>query len=362
MTKFIKTKTPISYSLTELQQVGLTVEDLKPYFPSYILNSTEFPSSFLRLAIYRFAQSIIAPLVGAFLRPRRGKVGNLDVSEVESVYHREAESYDAKHHLTTHGLDTVWRRWSGYAAVTLGRVQSKRLKVLDLCTGTGLTVKEMARLLAQWSIEADIIGLDYNEKMLAIARNKNVEQPGLQVKFVRGNAMNLTGNSVGADLVRLPLGETDLVTQMFGIGGICKPILVFQEVLKILKPGGQYFLIDMHQPIPDQPGEWPLLFRWIEFPWFETMAYDDFTIPVVLKRLWGWRDTTADFYCLPLVTWTDAAGDCWGYRVIHLETESQRWWFSLPLMPTAKIVVQKIQLSREETVQTSKNIVAAQNG
>jgi hypothetical protein len=49
-----------------------------------------------------------------------------------------------------------------------------------------------------------------------------------------------------------------------------------------------------------------------------------------------------------LVTWVDLAGDCWGYHVINLETESQRWWFSLPLMPTAKIIVQKTSLSREE--------------
>jgi ubiquinone/menaquinone biosynthesis C-methylase UbiE len=345
----IKTNPPISFSSTELQQAGLAVEDVRPYFPSYILNSAEFPCSFLQLASYRFARFLMAPLVGALLSPRHGEVGKLDVSEVEAVYDREADSYDAKHHLTTHGMDTVWRRWSGYAAVTLGRPQRRRLKVLDLCTGTGLAVKEMAHLLAHWSVEADIIGLDYNEKMLANARKKNLEQPGVHVSFVRGDAMNLTeDHPAGANLVRLPLGEMDLVTQMFGIGGICSPLLVFREVLKVLKPGGQYFLIDMHQPIPDQPGEWPLLFQWIKFPWFETLAYNDFTIPVVLKRLWGWRDTTSDFYLLPLVTWVDPAGDCWGYHVINLETESQRWWFSLPLMPTAKIIVQKTSLSREE--------------
>ena len=355
MTKFIRTKTPISFSLSELQQAGLGVEDIRPYFPSYILESTEFPSTFLRLAFYHFALSIIAPLVAAVLRPRRGEVGNLDVSEVESVYHREADSYDAKHHLTTHGMDTVWRRWSGYAAVSLGRSTGQRLKVLDLCTGTGLTVKEIAALLAQWSIAADVVGLDYNERMLANARKKSLEQPGVQVSFVRGDAMNLTGeHPAGSGLTRLPLSEIDLVTQMFGIGGICSPLLVFQEVLKVLKPGGQFFLIDMHQPIPDQPGEWPVFLRWVKLPWFETMAYNDFTISVVLKRLWGWRDTTADFYLLPLVTWVDSSGERWGYRVIHLETESQRWWFSLPLMPTAKIIVQKVALSHDDQAKREK--------
>jgi hypothetical protein len=79
----------------------------------------------------------------------------------------------------------------------------------------------------------------------------------------------------------------------------------------------------------------------------EMVVYEDSTLPVVLNRLWGWRDTTLCFYLLPLATYCDDAGKYWGFEVKTFEQESQRWWFALPLMPVAKIVVEKVEISKE---------------
>jgi hypothetical protein len=47
-----------------------------------------------------------------------------------------------------------------------------------------------------------------------------------------------------------------------------------------------------------------------------------------------------------------------GLEVKYFEQESQRWWFSLPLMPTAKIVVEKVEIS-EDVAKKRETILGA---
>jgi len=276
-------------------------------------------------------------------------VGDLNIDEIKEVYDIEAVSYDRKHHLTTRGMDTVWRRMAGWCATTVGRNNNRALNVLDLCTGTGLMIKEMISIFKEWGITGNIIGLDYNLNMLSLAKSQSIFSDDIKLSFVRGNAMDLVVNnrSPKDDLIRFEPNTFDVVTQMCGIGGIIEPLKNFEDVLQILKPGGWYFVSDMHRPIPEQPGEWPFLLKWCRFPLFEAVTYEQTTIPLALNRLWGWRDTTLDFYLLPLTTWKDDEDKNWGFKVISFNQESQRWWFGLPIMPIGKIIVEKVEITSE---------------
>jgi ubiquinone/menaquinone biosynthesis C-methylase UbiE len=283
------------------------------------------------------------------LRPRRGRVGGLDLAEVQAVYDREAASYDRKHHLTTRGMDTVWRRTAGWSAVAIAQERHRPIMILDLCTGTGLTVAEIASLLGEWNLPARIVGLDFNERMLARAKSRDPLGLNLGVDFVRGNAMDLVESEEDRSdsLQRFRPSTFDFVSCVCGIGGINDPVRVFEGVLQLLVPGGQFLLIDVHQPIPGQPGEWPVPLRWLRMPLFETLTFERTTGPVVLNRLWGWRDPTLDFYVLPLVTCRDNADNSWGFRVLRRDVESQRWWFGLPVMPVATMLVEKVALPQD---------------
>lgn len=348
--KQIVKKPILSVDQSRLSEMGIRVEEFSSYFPRYLCEIPALGCGSLRYAWLKFMQWLLKLSVKIFLHPRKGLVENLDIHEVERVYNREAATYDIKHHLTTHGMDTTWRRLASWSVATIGRNNSGSVAVLDLCTGTGLTIREMAPLLSDWGISGSIIGLDYNSKMLDIARSRNGNYRGIEVSFVRGDAMNLARNeqpSVGG-MERFGSDSFDAVTQMFGIGGISNPLLVFQGVLQILKPGGQFFLIDMHQPIAIQPGEWPFLLKWFQFPRLEAVTYNQTTMPLVLNRLWGWRDPTMDFYLLPLVTFQDKDDKRWGFKVVNFEVESQRWWLGLPLMPVGKIIVEKTKIGEEE--------------
>lgn len=335
--KFVANQQILSVDLSKLQDGGVSFQELKKYFPRYILEPTLLYYGWLKWIGFFTIQLFLRIMVKVFLRPRNS-AGSLGQTEVDEVYTKEAKTYDKKHHLTTRGMDLVWRRAAGWFVSTIYRRNQGYFRILDICTGTGLAVKEIYAILQDWNINAEIIGLDYNEKMLKVARNKiGVESEN--IRFVRGDATKLTE--------KFKSNSIDATTQVFGIGGIPEPLKVFEEVLQVLKPGGQFLMIDMHKPIPEHPGEWPFCLKWLRFPILEAVVYDKSTLPIVLNRLWGWRDATLYFYFLPLVTYKDSDGRYWGFKVELFEQESQRWWFSLPLMPIAKIVIKKVEISEE---------------
>lgn len=331
---------------------SLNAGNIREYLPKYLLFPVSVKFGPFKEWCLTIVQKFLILLVKIFLSPRKGNVGKLDIKEVEEVYNREAKSYDLKHHLTTRGMDTMWRRRAGWFVINIAKYKGNPIDILDLCTGTGLTVEEMITILGEWSKSAHIVGLDYNEKMLSVARSRDVNHSsiknGVIVDFVKGNAMELVGKST--DGCKTFSAESfDAVTQVFGDGGINNSLAVFQGVIKLLKPGGEYLMIDMHRPIANLPGEMPFLWKWFKFPLFEHTSYSKHTMPVVLSRLWGWKDPTIDFYTLPLVTLVDN-GICWGFEVKSFSVETERWWFGLPLMPTARIVVKKVEITFAEFV------------
>jgi len=309
--------------------------------PKYLYEDQTFRCGIFKYAVLKLSQFFVQAYLWIFLNPRKGPVGNLDKAEVDSVYAREASTYDKDHHITTRGMDLYWRRASGWIATSLAKKSNIPLQILDLCTGTGLAVSEILKVTHEQGAKINIVGLDYNKAMLDVAK-KN--RGATEAMFVRGDATNLTVETPGYHIFR---GQTfDLVTQLFGIGGISHQVAVFNEVLKVLKGKGHYFMIDMHRPIKSQPGEFPLV-RWLRMPLFEAFTYQETTIPLALKRKWGWRDPTLDFYLLPYITIQEGGGFA-GFDVIFMTVESERWWLALPVMPTARILCQKIELSPEE--------------
>jgi ubiquinone/menaquinone biosynthesis C-methylase UbiE len=271
-----------------------------------------------------------------------------DRQSIDAVYNRHASSYDRLHHLTTRGQDLHWRRGAGWA---LALETSTSPYVLDLCTGTGLTILEMVRVLNEHARAANFIGMDYNEAMLEVAKRRPPPARSLStITFVRGDATNMTaerGGNTGTGFAKFRSSSFDFVSQVFGIGGISWPHCVFDNVLRILKEGGRYYLVDMHCPISSLSGEVPLLGHWIKTPQLESYLFQYATLPLALERLWAWRDATLDFYVAPLECYEEE-GKYFGFRILYRAVESERWWFSLPLMPVCKLLVEKVQIGAAE--------------
>jgi demethylmenaquinone methyltransferase/2-methoxy-6-polyprenyl-1,4-benzoquinol methylase len=143
--------------------------------------------------------------------------------------------YDFINHIITLGMDTGWRR---IAAKTC--VKTRPHSVLDIGCGTG----DLSIAIAKRALEAtEITGLDYSQPMLDIAKAK-AEKAGLKgrINFVTGDADKLPFENNYFDCTAISFAFRNLTYN----NPVCKPHLA--EVLRVLKPGGRYVIVESSQP------------------------------------------------------------------------------------------------------------------
>jgi len=107
-------------------------------------------------------------------------------------------------------------------------------------------------------------------------------------------------------------------------------------------------VVDMHRPIPDLASTWPPFHR-RTWPAIEQATWEEVTVPLVLQKLWAWRDPTLLLHAIPFVTnFGDSSGHYHGFRLLSRQMRTEPWWFGLPVMSTAKIVAQKTRITLDE--------------
>lgn len=102
----------------------------------------------------------------------------------------------------------------------------KGMKVLDLGCGTGRMTKKLLEL------GAEVVGVDVSEEMLNVARKKC-----RGAEFVLGDSANLPFGE----------GEFDLVVASFLIVHLKGLEKSFDEVYRVLKPGGVFIVTNVNQ-------------------------------------------------------------------------------------------------------------------
>ncbi len=129
-----------------------------------------------------------------------------------------ARTYDRLNRLMTLGLDRRWRKRA------LRGVQGN---VLDVACGTG----DMAVSLVERG--CTVTGIDLSEEMLAIARQK-----APMVTFMIADAEHLP----------FPDASFDAVTCAFGVRNFVHLEQGLNEMLRVLKPGGQLVILELATP------------------------------------------------------------------------------------------------------------------
>ena len=252
-----------------------------------------------------------------------------------ALYAREAHWYRIKHHLTTAFHDARLRRR------TAERVRDHvaglpTAVVLDLATGTGLTVRAIAKRVAS---SVEVIGIDLNPAMLAEAASGGG-------RLVQGNATHFVRSEISdiSDGFFVAPNSVNAITMVFGIGGIADPIRCFDQQLRALKPGGIAVLIDIHSPsLSVSDCRMPLGFP--PSPHLVCEAWYRVTLPIVLGQLWGWGDPTGCFYEMSTVTYyDDDLHQSFGFEIVYRDVRTLSWWLGLPVMPIGEWVVRKVAL------------------
>lgn len=129
-----------------------------------------------------------------------------------------ARTYDRLNRLMTLGLDRRWRKRA------LRGIQGN---VLDVACGTGDMVVELLKH------GCTVTGIDLSDEMLAIARQK-----ATSAIFQLGNA----------EALPFPDASFDAVTCAFGVRNFVHLEQGLNEMLRVLKPGGQLVVLELATP------------------------------------------------------------------------------------------------------------------
>lgn len=160
-------------------------------------------------------------------------------SRIRRMFGNIASKYDFLNRLLSLGVDRVWRR----RMVKKARGRS----VLDVACGTG----DVLRALLERRDRVRAVGLDFSRPMLEGAADK-----------LRSDAIEETRwDLVQGDALSLPFraGTYSAVTVAFGVRNFTDRKQGFQEVHRVLKPGGVCVILEFFPP----PDRWYLKpFHW----------------------------------------------------------------------------------------------------
>jgi len=145
--------------------------------------------------------------------------GEQKARAVRSMFDGIAKRYDLVNRIMTFGLDVRWRK-RATRALSLPHAAV----VLDLACGTGDFCRELQRAGAR------PVGFDFSFGMLSVART--------------------TSPLVQADILSLPVADAraEGVTCGFALRNVVDLKALFDEIARILRPGGRIALLEVFEP------------------------------------------------------------------------------------------------------------------
>lgn len=150
--------------------------------------------------------------------------------QVNRMFDRVAGRYDALNSLMSAGLHHRWRERAA-AQTELGPGDA----ALDVCCGTGDLALELAKLV---SPGGRVVGCDFSEPMLDLAREKTSGRGVEGVRFEWADALELPYDGERFDAVTVGFGARNLADLDRGL----------REMARVLKPGGRAVILEITQP------------------------------------------------------------------------------------------------------------------
>ncbi|MBW6491113.1 MAG: ubiquinone/menaquinone biosynthesis methyltransferase [Lentimicrobium sp.] len=152
----------------------------------------------------------------------------------QQIFTEVPPKYDILNRILTLNLDEGWRRKT--AAIVL---ENQPSRVLDLCCGTADLTMHIARLAAE---NTALFGLDFSHTMLKRASEKVSAFGKERVKLIQGDAGNMPFENDYFDSVGISFGFRNLTFENPDAA------LHIAEVLRVLKPGGRFVIVETSQP------------------------------------------------------------------------------------------------------------------
>lgn len=146
-----------------------------------------------------------------------------DPEYVKGAFADIADRYVVTNHVLSLGIDILWRK---KVAKMVKKIGPER--VLDVATGSG----DLALEIKQRCPDAEVVGTDFCEPMLAQAEKRGLEK------------------TIVADALDLPFAyaEFDAVTVGFGLRNMADWEAALKEMCRVLRPGGLLVVLDFSMP------------------------------------------------------------------------------------------------------------------
>jgi demethylmenaquinone methyltransferase/2-methoxy-6-polyprenyl-1,4-benzoquinol methylase len=156
--------------------------------------------------------------------------GVLEEAQVRAMFDRIAGLYDRMNSVMTAGLHHHWRRRAAdLAALAPGQ------RALDVATGTGDLAFELARRVGP---SGSVVGSDFAERMLDLAREKASAAGVRNVRFEPANALALPYED----------GSFDAATVGFGARNFSDLDGGLREMARVVRPGGRVVVLEITTP------------------------------------------------------------------------------------------------------------------
>ncbi len=142
---------------------------------------------------------------------------------VRQMFDSIAKRYDLANHILSCGFDFYWRK---RVAEIIAHWRPQR--IVDLATGTG----DLALAMVKELPNAEIIGVDFSEEMLAIARRKGLRK------------------TIVSDAMALPFEDAsfDCVTVAFGLRNMKDWDAALREMWRVLRSTGHLLILEFSLP------------------------------------------------------------------------------------------------------------------
>lgn len=152
----------------------------------------------------------------------------------QKIFTEVPPRYDFLNRFLTLNMDEGWRKQTAREIVS-----SNPSRVLDLCCGTADLTMHIATYASK---DTEIYGLDFSHTMLARAKEKVSIFGNDRVKLIQGDAGNMPFENDYFAVIGISFGFRNLTFENPDAS------LHIAEVLRVLKPGGRFVIVETSQP------------------------------------------------------------------------------------------------------------------
>jgi demethylmenaquinone methyltransferase/2-methoxy-6-polyprenyl-1,4-benzoquinol methylase len=191
-----------------------------------------------------------------------------DGKTIQGLFTSVAPDYNWMNTAMTLGLDGLQRQTLANAVA-----KTKAREILDMATGSGVMAFAVANIYERKNLPCRITGVDFCAELLAIAQRElgKRKYAHVAIEFRQEDAMSTT----------LPDSSVEALTMGFGIRNFESRPKTYAEILRVLKPGGNCFILEVSQP----RGLFRFLYRHLWAPFVPVLARLIGSNPAAYKHL-----------------------------------------------------------------------------